>query len=562
MRTRIIRSGIAVSALLLVAGCFGGSSNNAGGDNDNAGGTAKPKTDSIVNGELRADGPPEDGGILTIQDASDAPTLDIHKSATGATQSAVVGIVYSKLLDFDTGRDIPYGAMDLHGDLAKEWEQSSDGLTWTFKLRTDVKWQNIAPVNGRAFTSADVVCTVNRINTLPGIQKNLMDVVKSVAAPDDATVVFTLSSPYAAFDQTMASYYMAILPCEGTRGEFNMADQAIGTGPFILKDWKRKQERIYVKNPDYFVQGKPHLDEVHIIVQSDPAAVLAAYRTGQLDFTSQTTISEAILPSIVASNPDAIVRAQLSLATTQVTFNQNVKPFDDIRVRRAVAMAWDRAGMGQTYYPHGFALAGPYPSTMFGGMSSQEVTELVPYDPEAAKKLLADAGYPNGLDVELICTDGYGPIYLDQAQWVQQDLKKIGINVHLKVMDYATYFGTFAAEDYTMSYGIATGFLTPDEWLQALYKTNGPRNWFNSGTPEIDKMIDEQRAILDPQEREKSLQELSTYLTENVLNPVLSFQGSTLQLMQPYVHNLYNHPQSARPYVADVWLDKDAPSRK
>jgi peptide/nickel transport system substrate-binding protein len=563
MRIQIIRAGAALTALALLAGCSGGSSKGTAANVDNAGGTAKSKTQSVVNGVMPSDGPAEDGGILTIQDASDAPSLDIQKSSGGAV-AAVVGTVYNNLLNFDTGADIPYGStVSLHGELAEKWDHSADGLTWTFKLRQGVKWQNIAPVNGRLFTSADVLCTINRIQTLPGIQKNLVDLVQTVTAPDASTVVFTLSTAYAAFDTTMATYYMAILPCEGTRGEFNLADTAIGTGPFILKDWKRKQERDYVKNPDYFVKGKPHLDEVHVIIQSDPASVIAAYRTGQLDYTaSQTTISEELLPAIVAASPDVVVRAQLSLATTQVTFNQAVKPFDDYRVRKAVAMAWDRASMGQTYYPHGFALAGAYPSTMIGAMSSKEVTELLPFDPAAAKKLLAEAGFPNGLDVELLTTDGYGPIYLNQAQWVQQDLKNVGINAKLKVLDYATYLSTFAAKNYSMTYGIAAGAADPDEWLQGVYRSDGPRNWFNSGTPELDKMIAAQRGIVDPAARAAALHKLSLYITENALNPVLSFQGSTLQLQAPYVHNLWNHPQAGRQYLADVWLDKNAPSRK
>lgn len=564
MRIQVTRAGAVVLALALIAGCSGGGSSGTTAKVDNAGGTAKSKTQSVVNGVMPSDGPAEDGGILTIQDSADAPTLDMQKSASGYASGAVVGTVYNKLLDFDTGADVPYGdTVHLHGDLAEKWNNSADGLTWTFNLRKGVKFQNIAPVNGRLFTSADVVCTINRIQTLPGVQKNLTDVIKTVTAPDDSTVVFTLNDPYAGFATSLATAFMGILPCEGTRGEFNLADQAIGTGPFILKEWKRKQERTYVKNPDYFVKGKPHLDEVHIVIQSDPAAVIAAFRTGELDYTaSQTTISEQQLPPIVASNPDVVVRAQLSLATTQVTFNQAVKPFDDYRVRKAIGMAWDRAGMGQIYYPHGFALAGAYPSTMLGAMSSEEMAQLVPFDPAAAKKLLADAGFPNGLDVTILCTDGYGPIYVNQAQQVQQDLKNIGVNATLNILDYATYISTFAKKDYTMTYGISTGVSEPDEWLEGVYKTDGPRNWFNSGTPELDKMIAAQRGMIDPAAREKALHELSLYITKNVLNPILSFQGSTLQLQKPYVHNLWNHPTAGREYLTDVWLDKTAPGRK
>ncbi|MCU1689115.1 MAG: peptide transporter substrate-binding protein, partial [Jatrophihabitantaceae bacterium] len=320
----------AATALALAAACGGGSGGSRGSTE------APDDTTGIVNGVLPSDGPAEDGGTLTINDPSDAPTLDGMKSPSAYTHLAISGMVYSKLLEFKTDRESPYGSMGLQGDLAEKWSHSDDGLTWTFNLHKGVKWQNIAPVNGRAFTSADVVCTVDRIKTLPGVQKNLMDVVDTVQTPDDTTVVFKLNTPYGAFDETMASFYMEIVPCEGTRGEFDLAQQAIGTGPFILQKWDRKVQRTYVKNPDYFVAGKPHLDQVIVLIMSDPASMLAAFRTGQLDVFAPSDQNYA---SLLSTNPDAVVRELLGLTVNQIMFNAAKKPFDDYRVRKAISMA-------------------------------------------------------------------------------------------------------------------------------------------------------------------------------------------------------------------------------
>ncbi|MCU1689980.1 MAG: ABC-type dipeptide transport system, periplasmic component [Pseudonocardiales bacterium] len=554
MRRSTTAAGSMMIALALVAGCSGGSSGDGGN-----GGTEAPEANTIINGELPADGPAENGGILTVNDSSDSPTFDPHKSATAFTHAAISGIVYSKLLEFDVGRDIAFGSMGVHGDLAEKWDHSQDGLKWTFNLRKGVKFQNVAPVNGRLFSSADVVCTVNRIKTLPGVQKNLMDVVASMDTPDANTIVFNLNTAYGAFDETMASFYMEILPCEGTSGQFDLAQTAIGTGPFIIQKWDRKVQKTYIKNPDYFIAGKPHLDGVNVVIQADPAAAIAAFRTKQIDVTG--SVSDTLLPTVLSTNPDAVVQSQLALTMNHIFMNEAIKPFDDIRVRKAVSMAWDRAGMGQTFYPQGFALAGAYPSTLFGSMSADEAAKAIPYDPAAAKKLLAEAGFPNGFDVELMTTDGYGPSITNQAQWVQQDLKDVGINVTLKVLDYATFFSTFAAKGYSIGYGLATGFLTPDEWLQADYKSDGPRNWFNVNDPKLDAMITEQRGIITKGDREKKLQEISKYIVSNVANPIFGMQYTGLLVSQPYVHNLYTHPQYARPYMADVWLDKTAPGR-
>ncbi|MCW2603502.1 MAG: ABC-type dipeptide transport system, periplasmic component [Pseudonocardiales bacterium] len=546
---------MSIAGILVIAGCSGN-----GSENTSDGGLKAPAANELVNGTPPTDGPAENGGILTINDTSDSPTLDPHKTGSAYTHLQVSGIVYSKLLEFKTGSDIPYGSMGVRGDLAETWDHSEDGTTWTFNLHKGVKWQNVAPVYGRAFTSADVACTINRIKTLPGVQKNLVDVVQSVETPDDNTVVFKLNTAYAAFDETMASFYMEILPCEGTSGAYDLATTAIGTGPFILQKWDRKVQKTYVKNPDYFVAGKPHLDGVNLIIQSDPAAAIAAFRTQQLDATG--SITDTLLPTVISTNQDAVVRAQLGLIPTQMFVNSTVKPFDDIRVRKALAMAWDRSGMGDTFQGAGFALSGPFPSTLFGAMTPEQSTKIVPYDPAAAKKLLAEAGYPDGLSVELMTTDGYGPTVVNSAQWIQEDLKAIGVKTTLKIIDYATYFSTWQAKDYTLAVGLQTPFLTADEWLNATYRSNGPRNWYGTNDQKLDTMIDEQRGTLDRDEREKQLQDISTYIETNVLNPIMGYTYAGLLVTQPYVHNMYTHPQLARPYLADVWLDKDAPGRK
>lgn len=140
---------------------------------------------------------------------------------------------------------------------------------------------------------------------------------------------------------------------------------AIGTGPFILSTWNRKVERDYTKNPNYFVAGKPHLDGYKVVIMSDPAAAIAAMRTGELDVTG--SVNETLLPTILSTNPEMIVRNQLAIGPDQIMFS--LIPADDAE-------------------------------------------KAIPYDPAGAKKLLADAGFPNGLDVTMLTTDGYGPQFV------------------------------------------------------------------------------------------------------------------------------------------------------
>jgi peptide/nickel transport system substrate-binding protein len=554
MKARI--AAVSAAALALVAACGGGSGGGSGGANQ-----VKDDVTSVINGTLPSDGPPESGGTLTLVEAGDSPTLDVQKEGSYTTHGQLSGVVYSKLLTYDVGHDIVYGAQKLKGDLAEKWGVSSDGKTWTFNLRKGVKWQNIAPVNGREFTSADVACTLHRIQTFTGaVQSGLMSIVTKVETPDPYTAVFQLSEPFAGFDQSVASYNMEIIPCEGDQGLFDMKTTAIGTGPFILQTWDRKIAKTYIKNPTYFQPGKPYLDKLIINFITDPAAQIAAFRTSQLDVLAP---SNQLYPTVLTTNPDAIARSQFQLTMTQIMINQKVKPFDDVRVRQAVAMAWDRNGMAKVYF-HDWAVGTGYPSTLQGGMTPAESEKVWPYDPAGAKKLLADAGYPNGFDVTLTLTDGYGPDIVNEAQWVQQDLKQVGINVTLKQLDYATYFSTVLTSkaDYTIGYGYASGLGSPDEWLQTFYKTGSSRNSFGTSDPKLDKMIEDSRGILNVADRTKALHDIAEYIGKNVVSPILGMQASAISMQQPWVHNLYGAPAYERDYVTDVWVDKNSPTRK
>jgi peptide/nickel transport system substrate-binding protein len=544
-RTRIALTASASALLLLISGCF------SSGEDDEDGG-ADPTSS-------RADaGDPEPGGTFIWNVTTEAPTLDPQRSASALTQLSVSGLVYSKLLEFKTGPSIPFNAMEVQGDLADEWGHSDDGKTWTFHLREGVRFHDKAPVNGRKLTSADVACTLDRINTLPGVQKALIEVVERYETPDDYTVVFHLKESYAAFDETMANYYLSILPCEGTRGEFDLASTPIGTGPFTLESWTRDVDKKYLKNPNYFIAGKPYLDGINMMTIKDPAAQVAAFRAGELDSTG---VSDTLLPSVLDSNPDAQVLRNKGVFQGHIVMNQAVKPFDDLRVRKAVSLAFDRKGMGESLSTPGFELSGPVPPVVFGGLDAEEAEELAPYDPEEARELLAEAGYPDGFDITLTTTDGYGPAVLNAAQWVQQDLKEIGINATLRVLDYSTWFTTWASEDYEIGYSLSSAFLSPDEWLSSYYLSTGARNWFNIDDPKLDQMILEQRGMLERDEREEALLEISRYIIENVSNPVMTYSSSGITVQQPYVHDWWPHPEYGASWVKNMWLGQEAPGR-
>jgi peptide/nickel transport system substrate-binding protein len=506
-------------------------------------------------------GPPQPGGTFRYALPSDARSLDPHKESSFNTHIAI-GSTYGKLVDFKTGPDVPYAAPELEGDLAESWETSEDGTTWTFHLRPGVRFHNVAPVNGREFVAQDVLCTIQRIREMPGHQTSQLTMLQEVTAPDDHTVVFRLTEPYAEFDTNLAGHFMWMLPCEATRGEFDVATTAIGTGPFVLERWVRDRERVLTAHPDYYVEGQPYMDRVEISIVPDQAAAIAAFRTGQTDYLSPLTLDPEQAQRILTEDQEAYLLREQGLTQTRVYMNQAREPFDDVRVRRAVALAIDRHGMMNTIRPGGTP-TGPVSPMLFGGLPAEEAARLHPHDPEQARALLAEAGFPQGFSARMILTEGYGENVVREAQWVQQDLAKIGIQVELVVQDYATYFTeSWAGQNYEMGYGVQTPMLSADEYLTGEWTSDGARNWYGIADPTLDQMIDEQRGELDRAAREQLLHEIQGYIIENVSNPVPLYVYDGLAIYAPYMHDVWPHPDYGTRHQARIWLGPEAPGRE
>jgi peptide/nickel transport system substrate-binding protein len=503
-------------------------------------------------------GTPISGGIYRVAAVADAPSLDPLKESSVATHAAI-GIVYSKLIDYKIGPDEPFGTSDLEGDLATSWGPSADGLTWTFHLRQGVKFQNIDPVNGREFTSADVLCTLDGIRQR-GQQRGDISMIKSWSAPDKYTVVMNLDAPYPDLAYKFAGNFLWMLPCEGVQEKFDMLTKAIGTGPFQITSWVQGRERKYAKNPTYYVPGKPYLDGVDTIIIPDSSAQAAALRTKKVDVIA-TLQDLASVQALAKSDPNIFVTKEMQYAPFIVYMNQAVKPFDDLRVRQAVSLAIDRQGMIKALRPGGL-VSGPVTPLVSGALTPDEVKTLQPYDPNKAKDLLAQAGLSGGFEAKMLITNGYGDTVIREAQWVQEDLAKVGIKLTIDQQDYATYFTkSFAGKQYAIGAGLQTPWLTADDMLISQWYSKGTRNWFNINDPQLDKMILDTRPLADPAKRADADKDVERYIIKNISNPLPLYIYEAFVVYGGYMHGIHPQPEYGGRHLINVWMDKDAPGR-
>lgn len=523
---------------------------------------SKEEEEAAAKEEAEADSSgPKRGGNLAISWGSDIGSLDPIASSSFNTQYRI-GRVYQRMLTFDAGPGIGYTQQILKPELATEWDIADDGLTYTFKLREGIVFHDVAPVNGREFDSGDVKATFDAI-LAEGHQSNLLARVTSVDAPDKYTVVLTLSEPYAPLINNMASHFLWILPKEAfdESSGYDRTSMAIGTGPFMLGDREVDVETNLIKNPDYWdlaADGEPlpYLDSIRISVISDTAQAIAAFKAGEIDIVTNG-IPLDLLDQLKKDYPEGIYGEDIDAGMGQIGVNMNREPFNDLRVRQAISYAIDRDGMGDAIRGGGTVPSNVAPALSDFALPEDERREYLNYDPEKAKKLLADAGFPDGLDATMIATDRYGALYTQQTEWVIEDLEAVGINVTLDMLDYSTYFGSrWPDVEYDLQFGPQTPFLEPDEWLRGQMGTGEGRNWYNISEPELDELLDEQLGMTDPAARQEKIKEIQRWVFENLMNPIPVWTYFTRWNYSPIVQDFYRHASYGLVSMEHTWLDE------
>jgi peptide/nickel transport system substrate-binding protein len=501
---------------------------------------------------------PKRGGTLNFAISAETPHYDCHGSDTYATLHFAAPF-YSTLMRFNLAK-FP----EVEGDLAESWTVAPDLMTYTFKLRSGVKFHD-----GTALTSADVKATYDRLRDPPAgvvsTRKATFADIGAIETPDPLTIVFKMKAVNAAMMEHFASPWNCIYAAKDLAVDANAPKSKInGTGPFIFVEHVKGSHVSGKKNDAYFKKGLPYLDGFKGIFTLQAAAMLNALQGGQV-LAEFRGISPAERDRLVQAMGDKI-RIEESSWTLNllVAFNTEKKPFDDVRVRRALLMAIDRWGgsqglsristlrsVGGVIRP-GSPLATPEAELVkFPGFSKD-----IKAAREQAKKLLAEAGVPN-LSLTLHNRNLAMP-YTPAGIFLTDQWRQIGVTVDHKQFDTAPYLATMNAGNHDVAIDFSNLFMDDSSLGLAKYLSvdRAPENRSRSKDAELDKLYDDHLRERDPEKRKAIIRAFEKRLFEQAYQQPLLWWHRIVPTHKVVMGWKMSPSHNLGADLADVWLDQ------
>jgi peptide/nickel transport system substrate-binding protein len=483
-------------------------------------------------------GTPRHGGVLKISHSTRIATLNVLQ-LSGPAEYPSVDMIYSGLTRIGIDmRPMP--------DLATEWSADDEAKTFTFKLRPNVTWHD-----GKPLTAEDVVATFKAIldPKTASPARAVLNMIGDVTAPDPLTVRFALTVSYADFPISVSHANARIVSAEALRGPLTAIDtKANGTGPFKVETYDSARLLRLVKNPNYYQPGKPYLDAVEMHLFPDLAAEAANFLSGATDV--MLDVQQADFKRI-ASAPGGTGQRVPSGRFVNIVMRQDQKPFDDVRVRRAMAMAVDRPTLVDLVL-EGYGRPAS-DNVISPGYRFLAETPAVPYDPAGARKLLAEAGYPQGIKIPLVCSNR--PAIRSQVGIAVKEMAKpAGFDIDVQTMPHDTYLANVwrKGQFYIGYWGMQP---TEDAAFTLLFTTDAAfadTAWNNK---EFDDLVARGRSTLDEAERKKLYAQAQALMVRDVPSVIPFFQD-ILTASRNVVKGWTAHPLSRTFYVENVWLQR------
>ncbi|MBI2906717.1 MAG: ABC transporter substrate-binding protein [Chloroflexi bacterium] len=453
----------------------------------------------------------------------------------------VVGQSFNKLLM----RDKENGIVP---DLAESWEQP-DNLTYIVRLRKGARFHD-----GQEVKAEDVLYSVDLLKDRAAhpTYYAVWHAFASARSVDDYTIEFKTTQPDPTFTHALSHSHQYIVPKKSYTRSGAFTQQWVGTGPFKLAGFTRNVNYRLAKNADYFEKGIPYVDGINIVVIPDLAARIASFRTRRIDYIGELRTPDLL--NLRRAVPE-LREIKVPGGAIGLFFNPYAPPFDNMKLRQAVTAGFQRQEIIDIVTQGTGILSGP----LYGGPPGwglawfpEELKKLYAYDPNRVKTLLAEAGHPNGFSFTAKGTPRQ-PLAVAALEVVQQQLVKVNIKMQPEILD----FTTFISQRDNLQFAAVSHIVTPGiEPAERFYFHFHSKNNRYGNDPEIDKLLDEQYRILDPEKRRQTLVESERLVIERGYGSGTYFQQFDFSAAQPYLKN-YSSPSLTGQYLMRyAWLDK------
>jgi len=439
---------------------------------------------------------PRTGGVLTVALDGEIDTIDPHKSVT-IVGAQVWPNIFESLVKQTPNLD------SVEPLLAESWEQADD-VTYIFKLRQGVKFHN-----GKDFKAEDVKFSFDRVMDEATGASRRPDFlpVASVEVVDDYTVKFVMNAPYGPFLSKLEN--LAILPSNQTT---DPAQDPIGTGPFIFKEWITGQSITLERNPDYWQPGLPYLDGIVYRPIVEPSTRIVELQTGNVDVLNAVPAKDV---ATLQADPNVTVHRNAGVTRDHVGFNMENPLFkDNPNLRKAIAWSIDRQTIADTIL---YGLASPaqvaIPTSHWA--YNPAVEGAYGFDLEKAKEFYALAD-PKPTEITVKVSPTY-PDQIKMAELLQAALKEVGINLKIEQLEWSTWIDTVVVRgDYEMEIVLISGGSDPDDFFYQWHHTGEVFNIWRYSDPEMDALLEEGRTTVDQEKRKQIYYKIQEKLIEDI----------------------------------------------
>jgi len=505
---------------------------------------------------------PKTGGILRMHHRDSPANASVHE---GSSISVIIPFMslFNNLVRFKqhTERNT---AETIEPELATSWSWNAANTVLTMKLREGVKWHD-----GKPFTAKDVVCTMDLLTgtAKDNLRRNPRQAwygnIEKTTANGDFEATIHLKHPQPSMLALLASGYSPMYPCHVSIND--MRRRAIGTGPFKLVDLKMNESIKLVRNPDYWKPGKPYLDGIEYTIIQDRSTRILSFIAGKFDMTFPTDVSVPLMKDIKKDAPNAQCTMRQTAVSTNLIVNRDLPPFDDARIRKAMALTLDRKSFVDILSEGTSAIAGtllPPPDGVWG-LPPEELKTVFGYgDVEKnradGRELMKQAGYGPDKRLKVKVSTRNIATFKDPAVILIDQLRHVYIDGELEIIDTSVYYNRMFKKEYVVALNLSGSAIDdPDQHFFENYACGSLRNYNNYCDAAMTKLFEAQSRERDFSKRLKMVWDIDRKLQEEVARPIIS-HGTAAGCWQPHVKGVTIHINSIYNgwRFEDLWLDK------